>query len=301
MGRAAQRECNVAIINYRQPRESIDVARKCLDAGAVAASILIVDNSGDCENLAFEAGLSIVRMNNPGYAAAANFAFMYFEERRPADLLILTPAISSPNFAALLQMNRIFDDHLRCAAVGPVMIDRNVPFAKPFYGVIGRIPKSRRNFESLLPSADNPITVDSLDGACWCLNRKAIHDIGPLDEQFFLYWEETDWCERAKGGSWQVIVDRSSYVEQDAGYMRPSTGYYSSRNRVVVSRKYMRSPGISWAVRTLLRGVVSSIWRAPLASPFRRAQLRGLLHGLANRKGPDAMYSPDAIYSQRTS
>jgi N-acetylglucosaminyl-diphospho-decaprenol L-rhamnosyltransferase len=36
------------------------------------------------------------------------------------------------------------------------------------------------------------------------LRRTAVEDVGPLDESFFLFSEETDWCYRARQAGWQV-------------------------------------------------------------------------------------------------
>jgi len=47
-------------------------------------------------------------------------------------------------------------------------------------------------------------TVDWISGACMLLNAKALDELGLLDEGFFLYYEETDWCRRARQSGWNV-------------------------------------------------------------------------------------------------
>jgi len=49
-----------------------------------------------------------------------------------------------------------------------------------------------------------PIEVDSVIGACMMVRRKAIEDVGLLDEDYFLFFEETDWCYRMKKAGWKV-------------------------------------------------------------------------------------------------
>jgi GT2 family glycosyltransferase len=46
--------------------------------------------------------------------------------------------------------------------------------------------------------------VDWLCGACLLLRRTALDDVGPLDEAFFLYGEELDWCARARRAGWEA-------------------------------------------------------------------------------------------------
>jgi GT2 family glycosyltransferase len=49
-----------------------------------------------------------------------------------------------------------------------------------------------------------PIEVDSVIGACMLLRREAIGQVGLLDEGFFLFWEETDWCYRMRKAGWKI-------------------------------------------------------------------------------------------------
>jgi GT2 family glycosyltransferase len=49
-----------------------------------------------------------------------------------------------------------------------------------------------------------PIDVDSLVGACIIVRRKAIDEVGNLDEGYFFFMEETDWCLRMREKGWRV-------------------------------------------------------------------------------------------------
>jgi len=49
-----------------------------------------------------------------------------------------------------------------------------------------------------------PIEVDSVIGACMMVRRQAIDQVGLLDEGYFLFLEETDWCYRVKKAGWKV-------------------------------------------------------------------------------------------------
>lgn len=54
-------------------------------------------------------------------------------------------------------------------------------------------------------SLDVPYEVDSLSAACLMVRRSAIDQVGPLDENFFVYWCDTDWCFRIKAGGWKIF------------------------------------------------------------------------------------------------
>jgi hypothetical protein len=49
-----------------------------------------------------------------------------------------------------------------------------------------------------------PIEVDSVIGACMMVRREAVDQIGLMDENYFLFLEETDWCYRMKRAGWKV-------------------------------------------------------------------------------------------------
>jgi GT2 family glycosyltransferase len=42
-------------------------------------------------------------------------------------------------------------------------------------------------------------------GACMLVRRDAVEQVGPLDESFFLFSEETDWCQRFRNAGWKVM------------------------------------------------------------------------------------------------
>jgi GT2 family glycosyltransferase len=49
-----------------------------------------------------------------------------------------------------------------------------------------------------------PVEVDSVIGACMMVRRDALDWVGLLDEDYFLFLEETDWCYRMKRAGWKI-------------------------------------------------------------------------------------------------
>ena len=49
-----------------------------------------------------------------------------------------------------------------------------------------------------------PIEVDSVIGACMMVRREAVDQVGLLDEEYFLFLEETDWCYRMRKRGWKI-------------------------------------------------------------------------------------------------
>jgi GT2 family glycosyltransferase len=49
-------------------------------------------------------------------------------------------------------------------------------------------------------------------GACLLVRREAADEVGPLDEDFFLFSEETDWCYRFRAAGWKVLFTPAAEV-----------------------------------------------------------------------------------------
>lgn len=53
---------------------------------------------------------------------------------------------------------------------------------------------------------------DYADGACMLIRRSALERVGLLDEDYFAYWEETDWCDRARQAGWKCYYVPSARI-----------------------------------------------------------------------------------------
>jgi GT2 family glycosyltransferase len=59
-------------------------------------------------------------------------------------------------------------------------------------------------YHQLYKDFDKPHWVDAVSGAAMFIRRQVIDEIGLLDEQFFMYAEDLDFCFRAKKAGWQI-------------------------------------------------------------------------------------------------
>jgi GT2 family glycosyltransferase/lipopolysaccharide/colanic/teichoic acid biosynthesis glycosyltransferase len=95
---------------------------------------------------------------------------------------------------------------------------------------IGRLfPNHRALREHLMLDYDHATTraVDWCLGASLLVRRRAVEDVGPMDERFFLYFEDVDWCYRMAARGWKVVYHPAAtmvhhYQRASAG--RPSRG-----------------------------------------------------------------------------
>lgn len=86
--------------------------------------------------------------------------------------------------------------------------------------------------------------VDSLTGACLLVKREVIEKIGLLIPDYFLYWEETEWCQRGRHAGYTCVYIPSSVIWHHVGSSAqgPTYQYYYTRNRFWFIRKNAESP-----------------------------------------------------------
>jgi N-acetylglucosaminyl-diphospho-decaprenol L-rhamnosyltransferase len=126
--------------------------------------------------------------------------------------------------------------------------------------------------------------IDHPLGACILARRAVVEQIGGMDEQFFMYSEEVDWCYRVRQAGWaiwQVPTARITHVGGAATRQfrtRMLTALYESRLRFF--RKHYRPRFIRWHVRIVLAGMLRAAllaWREYLFGRLTRDELRARL------------------------
>lgn len=137
-----------------------------------------------------------------------------------------------------------------------------------------------------------PHAVDWVSGCAILVRRQAIEQLGMLDERFFYYWEEVEWCLRIGRAGWKIIHVPSARIWHKGvqrNYVpKPSIAYYNTRNRFLMLEK-LRAPWSIWMgtwfqiLRTLISYTIRPKWRSMRA--HRDAQWRGMVDFLRRRWG----------------
>jgi len=122
----------------------------------------------------------------------------------------------------------------------------------------------RRMFPNRFPgkvrSYPEPIEVDSVIGAGMMVRREAMEQVGLLDEDYFLFLEETDWCYRMKKAGWKIYYVPQAEIYHFQGRSaerekkRARVEYY--RSRYLFFKK--NRGGLQWAL--LLTGLILRLW-----------------------------------------
>ena len=75
------------------------------------------------------------------------------------------------------------------------------------------------------------VQVDWVTGAAMLVRRQAIAEVGPLDEGFFLYYEDVDWCWRMRAAGWQVLLEPTAKALHHLGGSETSPATVSKAYR----------------------------------------------------------------------
>ena len=135
---------------------------------------------------------------------------------------------------------------------------------------------------------DSLAESDFVTGCSLLARTSVVRSIGPLDERYFLFWEDVDWSVRARRAGWRIVYVPGSRVLHKLGGSIPAMGTslrwrYEGRNRLLFYRKLQPTAIPRIAVGTLLNVCYLVARGRPRAG---LSLLRGLIDGACGRSGP---------------
>ena len=246
----------IIIVNYKTAGITIDCLRSLASDDWILKDgrVVVVDNDSKDDSYQ-QIGQAIEQNGWSGWAslmpAGRNGGFSFGNNQgirqllqlptdmRPTYVLLLNPDTIVPP-GAVGAMARFLDDHPMIGIVGSGTedADGNLQFnAHRFYSPLGELIRGARLgilskvlyryvVSPMLPN--EPTECDWVSGACFMIRRQVFESIGLLDEGYFLYFEEVEYCRRAKQGGWPVWFLPNILILHLEGQ---STGGVDYRNR----------------------------------------------------------------------
>ena len=101
-----------------------------------------------------------------------------------------------------------------------------------------RFPSKRREYGT-------PIEIESCIGACMLIRKKAVDEVGFLDERYFFFLEETDWAYRMKKAGWKIFFVPTARIFHAQGKsvgIRTDARIMFYRSRYLFFRKWRLGP-----------------------------------------------------------
>lgn len=248
-------DLSVIVVTHDRLRLALQTLRSALAAsGGVDLELIVVDSgSTDGTPSAVERSIPnalVIRERNIGFAAASNRGM---RAARGRYLLLLNPDVEivSGTFADLLAT---LDAQPR---IGAASVLQRAPDGSLLHS-IRRFPSPLRALgEAVAAARWTPLeawreeepradayahrrSVDWLVGAFLLVRARTLAEVGPLDERFFLYSEEADWCYRMVRAGWQVehLPSMTVIHHTDQGVSRPDLWAQLSWAKLLFARKH---------------------------------------------------------------
>jgi GT2 family glycosyltransferase len=228
-------ELDIIIVNYESTPHLLDCLKSIYEhLVGVKATIYIEDNGSTdgIEQIEAQFPDAYLHRNdtNIGFAAAVNQVIRKGDA--PFIILLNPDTTVSPGF--FQETLALMENSPLTAIIGPRVLDgdgrlqasaRRFPNAlTALFGrqsLLSRLcPNNRFTRQNLTANTymgREPVSVDWVSGACMLVRRAAVDEVGLMDENFFMYWEDADWCRRMRLKGWQVVYDpRASVVHHTA-------------------------------------------------------------------------------------
>jgi N-acetylglucosaminyl-diphospho-decaprenol L-rhamnosyltransferase len=208
-------EVAVVVVTY----DALPWIERCLESVRGLPTVVVDNGSSDGTPGFVRERFSEVRVvetENRGLAAGWNRGL----EETESDYVLLLNADAWLVGDALARLLEFADSRPRAGVVGPRLLNPDGTLQRSVRGfpTVWRLATEYLFLRKLAPRSsavnafygggfehDEVREVEFVMGACMLLRRAAIDQVGPADEEFFLFSEETDWCYRFRQAGWEVV------------------------------------------------------------------------------------------------
>lgn len=292
-------DLGVIVVSYNTrdlTRDCLAAAYAAIEAAGLDAHVWVVDNAstdGSAEEVQrrFPQVTLIASDTNLGFAGGNNVALqaMGALDQPPRHVLLLN-SDTVAHADALGQMVSFLDASPHVGAVGAQLLYGDGSFQHgafhfptllmalfDFWPLRNRLADTRLNgrYPPSRYAAGEPFPIDHPLGAALMMRWQTFRQVGPLDEGYFMYCEEIDWCLRAKRAGWAIYcVPRARVVHlagQSTRQFREAMVLALWRSRYRLFERHY-PPAYRWAIRCIVAAGM-----AAEARRTRRALHRGEL------------------------
>jgi GT2 family glycosyltransferase len=231
-----------AVLNWKRPADTLRCVRSLLASGYPRMVPLVVDNAsadGSCEEIS--AALPAVELirnpRNLGYAGGNNVAVRRALEMGATYVFVVNnDAVVTPGSVGRLVDT--LEKRPEAAQVVAMVRAASTGRVESVGGAIRWITAEPRLLQhgALAPGFDGVREVDFAPGVAVLCRAAAIREVGPMEEEYFLYFEDVDWSLRFRRAGWSVLAEpAASVIHRESSSSAPDAPmklYYYIRNNL---------------------------------------------------------------------
>lgn len=192
---------SIVIVSYN----TREILKRCLGSLPKKFEIFVVDNASSDDSVTmirknFPKVKLIINKENLGFAKAVNQALRVIQN---GAVLLL----NSDTLVKGKTLNKLieFEKQVQPAIIGLKMLNTDgtvqgscfyLPTVKR--AILEYLLGKKNYFSKYAPQGKNPVEVEAVSGGAMMISREVIDKIGLFDERFFMYFEDLDYCRRAK-------------------------------------------------------------------------------------------------------
>ncbi|MBN1135262.1 MAG: glycosyltransferase family 2 protein [Anaerolineae bacterium] len=239
----------ILVLNWNRPQDTLECVASLRNLNYPAFRILVVDNGSTDESVDLFRTLPgidlVVNEQNLGFAAGNNRGIQYALERG-ADWILLLNNDTTVSPPLLSRMIDAAQTDPQIGMVGPVIYYSDRPDQVWFAGMRFRhgLYVVRRGLHLKPPL--NPVEdVDFISGCGMLVPRQTWERVGLFDPRFFMYYEDLDFCVRAKMAGYRLVCATQAHMwhalsASTGGPDSPLKQYYQVRSTLLFSQKHTR-------------------------------------------------------------
>lgn len=283
----------VVVLNWNLSKDTSECVASVLDSDFPNYQVLVVDNgstdgSPDILRARFPGIEVLVNKTNLGFAAGNNVGIRYALQRE-ADYVCLLNSDTVVDPCMLTKMVDVAESESSVGIVAPKIL---------YYDDRKRIWWLGSRRHKWLPTPlsigrgtidkgqwTEPQELDYVSGCGMLIRRSVLKEIGLFDTRYFMYYEDADFCRRAREAGFRVLCVPEAKmwhkVSLSAMKDQSRTRYLKTRNRILFYRRYAHGPHpwltAFWLGLSALKTTVIDAWRGDRA--LIACQWRGFLDG----------------------
>lgn len=237
---------SIITVNYNGNELTMDFLKSLSEVTYKNIEVFVVDNASKTSPDIIKEKYPFIHLiksdTNLGFAGGNNLAVR--QAKGKYFFLLNNDTEVAPDF--LEPMVELMESDERIGIASSKLLYYTQPEMVQFAGHTGINFYTGRGFaigwnEKDRPEFDASYKTNMGHGAAMMISRKAMEEVGLMAELYFLYYEETDFCERVKQAGYEIwFVGKSKVYHKESmsvGKFSPMKIYYITRNRIIYTRR----------------------------------------------------------------